>query len=144
MKKNLLRAFLGLMLVSTFALGSCSKDKEDSTEITSDKIVGKWTVQKLDVTTVVDGDKDTSTETPDVETTLEFKADGKVVGESDGTYDGTWKLEGNQLTVTGLDITYGDTDSFTVQEATSSSMKLYSKFTVNANNYAEWTLFLTK
>lgn len=144
MKKNLLRALLGLMLVSTFALGSCSKDKEDSTEITSDKIVGKWTVQKLDVTTVVDGDKDTLTETPDVETTLEFKADGKVVGESDGTYDGTWKLEGNQLTVTGLDITYGDTDSFTVQEATSSSMKLYSKFTVNANNYAEWTLFLTK
>lgn len=144
MKKNLLRVLLGLMLVSTFALGSCSKDKEDNNDITSDKIVGKWTVQKLDVTTVVDGDKDTLTETPDVETTLEFKADGKVVGESDGTYDGTWKLEGNQLTVTGLDITYGDTDSFTVQEATSSSMKLYSKFTVNANNYAEWTLFLTK
>jgi uncharacterized protein (TIGR03066 family) len=144
MKKTFLHALLGLIFVSSFALVSCSKDKEDGKEINADKVIGKWTVTKYETVTVVEGNKNSSTDTPDVQTTLEFKSDGKVVGESDGTYNGTWKLEGNQLTIVGLDMTYGDTETFTVQEATSSSLKLNSKYSVNANNYVEWTLFLTK
>ena len=116
-KKNLMKSVIAMVVVAGFvlSLSSCQKDEK--------KIVGKWKMEKMEITELACSDPLMSVMLkPMVEKYLaentmsghemEFTKDGKVI--ADGKQVATYKVSNSKLTVTSegvdntLDISFSD------------------------------------
>lgn len=109
-------------------LNSCAGNDEVEDNVVDNPsagILGTWLLTGLTV-------NGTYEDTPEDEgdTFLEFKQNGSLVLTSDGEVEnGSYTLNGNKITITS----YGESETYTITELTSSSMKLFGKGDVDEN-----------
>ena len=108
---------LVMMTFAVFAFTACDS-------VNSDKLIGKWSLQNIDVIEVYDGETETS-QIEEQGLYIEFKSDGTYVenevgGPTEST--GKWKLDGGKVVI--LDQGTEDERSFIIKEVTSSKLDL--------------------
>lgn len=139
MQQKLLR-FLLTFSILVLAFTSCKKDDDEGS--TKDRLIGKWTIIKIDYNDFVGGTPDPYTETADPGSYLQLNADGSLEAVTDDTYTGTWVVNDNKVTINENGNPDGPT-TFDIKKLTGSELQLYSK-EIDGADYYETTIFMTK
>ena len=100
----------GLMIVAVLALGftACKKDSGDggtAPKTTSEKIIGSWKGDKVEISLTVPG-VPPQTQSEDISyLNMQFKSDGTAVADSAGLYPevSTWALIGDDKIILDMD-----------------------------------------
>lgn len=142
--KTINYVILLLLFNGTLTMSSCKKDEKQST--TKDKILGKWSIEKVDYVDFEDGVTQAYTESAPGEF-LQFDADGKgSIKIYDEVEEFTWQLIDDKK----IFIPYEDNDEFKddditleIKSLTSTNMVLYSK-EIDGADYYEMTIYLKR
>lgn len=132
--KKIIRSFLIITLIA-FLFSACKK--KDVQLTTAEKVQGTWQVQ-TDINHEVLNGVDQSDTTLGVNTTIEFRNDGKVYSNNNGEKDTTtYTLSGDTHIIIDIDQTYE------IKTLTSNSFVLYNK-EIQGAGYTEETISLKK
>jgi hypothetical protein len=134
-------SLLAALVLILFSYG-CKKD-EDKPATVKEKVVGKWTFEKIDYVDFINGERDEYSEPALPGDYFDFRSDGKMTVHIDGDEDeGTWSLvNDNKIQLSATDIT--DQITLDIKTLTNSNLVLYGKET-DGSNYFEYTLYLKK
>jgi hypothetical protein len=120
MQKLLFSILLATICMGAIVLPGCKKNDASIEE----KLVGKWTLVKLGLHVEFFGQSIDTTVLYPTGSFLEFKKDGTMTGEQDGTFTGIWKYQNSKLLTVITNETALDSISYDILKITGSDLQL--------------------
>jgi hypothetical protein len=117
---------------------SCKKDKDDTGNVTANKIHGRWNIDSLVINEHINGNSDMVTHAGTSADYIDFRSDGTMITYFEGATDNSnYEVQSDSVIVFSGDSAY-------ILELTENKFVFYTRADAGSLGYIEITYYLTR